>query len=65
MQGTYRVHDLTIEAVRRGSGWAVALRSDRETMYFREPDEEHAQARAAVLAGMIRDMLERVKAGYA
>lgn len=51
----YQVADLSIRAEPRNGGWCVALRHDRSTLYFVADDERDAKARAAILAGMVRE----------
>jgi hypothetical protein len=57
LKGKHQAGPLTIEVEPHEGGWRIAVKSAKETLYFpHRGDEKLARAKAAVLAGMIRQV---------
>ena len=59
----YKIGELSIRAVlTAATGWGIRVGNEKEAIHFKELDEDRALVRAAVLAGIIGDEIERQRA---
>ena len=56
--GTTKKTSLKAKAIKKGSAWYIAVESTHETLYFLCCNEEDATARASILNGMVKELID-------